>query len=80
MIRERARAAGKNQARYVLDLVRADDPERHRLVLTEDEQAAVRDGMAELAAFARALRRDLPGCGGMNLFSAIAVLTRATWR
>ena len=64
----------------MLDLVRTDDPERHHLVLSEAEQAALRDGMAELTAFVQALRRDLPGCGGMNLFSAIAVLTRATWR
>ncbi len=41
MIRERAAAAGKTVSRYVLELALADDPDRHPLVLTEEEQAAL---------------------------------------
>lgn len=77
MIRRQARKAGKSHSRYILDLVRADDPERHALVLSEAEQAAVRDGTAEVTAFVRALRRELPGGSGLSLLSAIAVMARA---
>ena len=54
MIRARAEAAGKTVSRYVLDLALADDPDRHPVVLTPDEQAELRDGVRELRAFVRA--------------------------
>ena len=57
MIRRQARAAGKGQSRHVLDLGRADDPERHPLVLSETEQEELREAMAEMTAFLRARRR-----------------------
>ena len=41
MIRERAEAASKTVSRYVVELALADDPDRHPLVLTEEEQAEV---------------------------------------
>ena len=37
-IRVRASAAGKTVTRYVVDLVLADDPDRHPVVLTAGEQ------------------------------------------
>ena len=55
MIRERAAAAGKTASRYVMELALADDPDRHPLVLTEEEQAELRDGVRELQAFVLAL-------------------------
>ena len=45
---------GKTVSRYVLDLALADDPDRHPVVLTPDEQAELRDGVRELRAFVRA--------------------------
>ena len=75
MIRGRA-AAGKTVSRHVLELALADDPARHALVLTEEEQAELRDGVREVQAFVRALRRELPGGSGLSLLSAISVLTR----
>ena len=74
MIRERAAAAEKTVSRYVIELALADDPDRHPLVLTEEEQAELRDGVLEMQAFVRALRRELPGGSGLSLLSAISVL------
>ena len=76
MIRGRAAAAGKTVSRHVLALALADDPDRHRLVLTQEEQAALRDGVREVQAFVQALRRELPGGSGLSLLSAISVLAR----
>ena len=76
MIRERAAAADKTVSRYVMELALADDPDRHPLVLTKDEQAALRDGVLELQAFVQALRHELPGGSGLSLLSAISVLAR----
>ena len=45
MIRERAAAAEKTVSRYVMELALADDPDRHPLVLSEEEQAELRDGV-----------------------------------
>lgn len=77
LIRERAAAAGKTVSGYLLDLALADDPERHELVLTADEQSELCDGIAELQAFVRALKLGLPGAGGLSLLAAIAVLGEA---
>ena len=76
MIRERAEAASKTVSRYVMELALADDPDRHPLVLTEEEQAELRDGVRELQAFVLALRRELPGGSGLSLLSAVSVLAR----
>ena len=76
MIRERAEAAGKTVSCYVMELALADDPDRHPLVLSEEEQVKLRDGVLELQALARALRRELPGGSGLSLLSAISVLAR----
>ena len=69
MIRERAEAAGKTVSRYVMELALADDPDRHPLVLSEEEQAELRDGVRELQAFVLALRP-------LSLLSAVSVLAR----
>ena len=76
MIRERAAAADKTVSRYVMELALADDPDRHPLVLSEEEQAELRDGVRELQAFVLALRRELPGGSGLSLLSAVSVIAR----
>ena len=73
MIRERAAATEKTVSRYVMELALADDPDRHPLVLTEEEQDELRDGVQ---AFVLALRRELPGGSGLSLLSAISVIAR----
>ena len=45
-------------------------------MLTEEEQAELRDAVLELQALARAFRRELPGGSGLSLLSAISVLAR----
>ena len=60
MVRDAAAAAGKSNSEYVLDLVAADHPERHPVVLTPDEQLELRDGLRELL---RAVR-ERPGESG----------------
>ena len=77
MIRERAEAAGKTVSRHVLDLALADDPDRHPLVLTEAEQAGLRDGIRATEAIVLALRRELPGGSGLSLLDAVSLLARA---
>ena len=71
---DQAREADMPLSRLVVELARADDPDRHPLVLTEAEQRAMRDELAECAELARSLRRGLPGCGGLNLFDALDLL------
>ena len=78
-IRERARAAGKSVSRHVMDLALADAPDRHRLVLSEVEQRALLDDVAEVAALARALRRALPGWDALSVLDAMDLLARQ-WR
>ena len=75
MIRARAAEADKTVTRHVLDLALADDPDRHPLVLTEEEQREVRDGIREVGAFVLALRRELPGGSGLSLLAAISLLS-----
>ena len=67
MVREAAAAVGKENSEYVLDLVAADDPERHPVVLTEDEQLELRDGLRELL---RTVRERL-GEGGPDAAAAL---------
>ena len=77
MIREHAAATEKTVSRYVVELALADDPDRHPLVLTEEEQAELRDGVLELQALARAsggqraepVERDLCPCTGAGAVS-----------
>ena len=76
MIRERAAATEKTVSRYVMELALADDPDRHPLVLTEEEQVEQRDGVLEVQALVRALRCELPGGSGLSLLSAISVIAR----
>ena len=71
---ERAHEAGMSLSRFVVELARADDPDRHPLALSEAEQRAMRDELGECAELARSLRRGLPGCGGLNLFDALDLL------
>ena len=63
-------------SRYVMELALADDPDRHPLVLTEEEQVEQRDGVLEVQALVRALRCELPGGSGLSLLSAISVIAR----
>ena len=78
-MRERALEADMPLSRLVVALAHADDPDRHPLVLSEAEQRAMRDDLAECAALVRALRRGLPGCGGLTLFDALGLLA-GEWR
>ncbi len=75
MIRARAEAAGKPVSRYVLDLALADDPDRHPVVLTPDEQAELRDGVRELRAFVRAVN-DERASTARSLPTEVRVLAR----
>ena len=76
MIRERAAEADKTVTRHVLDLALADDPDRHPLVLTEEEQRELRDGIRAVEVFVLALRRQLPGGSGLSLLAAVSLLAR----
>ena len=73
-MREQADQKGMPLARLVAELALADDPDRHPLVLSETEQRAMRDDVGECAELVRALRRELPGCGGLTLFDALDLL------
>ena len=75
-IRARAAAAGKKVSRYVLDLAVADDPDRHPVVLTPDEQEELRDGVRELRVFVRAVEGEVSPAGRL-LESIRAVAERA---
>lgn len=78
-MRERAREAGVPLSRLVVERAQADDPDRHALVLGEDEQEAMRGDVGACAALARSLRRGLPGCGGLDFFGALELLA-SEWR
>ena len=71
---DRADQKGMSLSRLIVELARADDPDRHPLVLSEAEQRAMRDDVGECAELVRALRRGLPGCGGLTLFDALDLL------
>ena len=76
MIRARAKAAGKSISRYVLDLALADDPDIHPLVLDEDAQFALLDGMLDIRELVHAFRDELPGGSGQTFLSAISLMAR----
>ena len=73
-IRARAKAAGKTVTRYVLDLALADDPNRHPLVLTSEEQREQLGMLRHCDGVLRMLRKELPGGSGLSLFQVLAVL------
>lgn len=79
-IRREARRAGKTASRLVRDLAHADADRRHRLVLGEDEQRELIGAVREAGKFLGALRAPLPGFEGVNLFDAIAILTKGGGR
>ena len=62
-LREAAEAAGKTNSEYVLDLIAADDPDCHPVVLTPDEQVELRDGVREMREFLRAAKAGHAGSG-----------------
>ena len=62
-LREAAAAAGKTNSEYVLDLIAADDPDCHPVVLTPDEQVELRDGVREMREFLRAAKAGHAGSG-----------------
>ena len=70
LIRQRAAISGKTVSRYVLDLALADDPERHPVALSEDEQLELRDRVREIWIFVRAAKAAL-GDGGIGLAEAV---------
>ena len=69
-VRDAAAAAGKPISEYVLDLVAADDPGRHPVVLTPGEQVELRDGLREVRGFLRTAKAAL-GEGGPGLAGAL---------
>ena len=71
---ERARKRDMSLSRLIVELARADDLDRHPLVLSEAEQRAMRDDVGECAELVRAMRQGLPGCGGVTLFDALDLL------
>ena len=78
-VRDAAAAAGKPISQYVLDLVAADDPGRHPVVLTPDEQVELRDGLREVRGFLRGAKAAL-GEGGPGLAEALRLLARERGR
>ena len=79
-IRARAKAAGKTVTRYVVDLVLADDPDRHPVVLTAGEQREQLEMLRHCDGVMRMLREELPGGSGSSLFQVLAVLERGFGR
>ena len=75
-IRAKAREAGKKASHHVLDLALADDPDRHPVVLTPEEQREQLDRVRHCDGVMRMLREELPGGSGLSLFQALAVLER----
>ena len=73
MIRRRAAAAGMKMSHYVLGLALADDPDRYPVVLTEAEQAELRDRVGEVWIFVHAAKAAL-GDSGLALAEAIRAL------
>ena len=73
LIRRRAAAAGMKVSHYVLGLAIADDPDRHPVALSEDEQRELRDRVLEMWLFVRAAKAAL-GDSGLTLAEAIRAL------
>ena len=79
-IRARAKSAGKTATRYVLDLALADDPNRHPLVLTAEEQREQLEMLRHSDGVMRMLQQELPGGSGLNLFQVLTILERGLRR
>ncbi|MCY3671937.1 MAG: hypothetical protein OXH14_12795 [Alphaproteobacteria bacterium] len=82
-IRERAEAAGMPVSHFIVACAlheNAGGPprEKPRLVLSEEEQRALHDGVARMDAVHRALHEALPGTD-LSLFGAIAFIQRELW-
>lgn len=75
-IRARAREAGKKISHYVIERVLADDPVRHPLALTPEEQREQLEMLLRCDMVMRMLWEELPGGCGVSLFEAMAVLER----
>ena len=75
-IHKRAGEADKSVSRHLIELALADDPDRHPLVLTPDEQREMRDNLRHLKGLVRALRQEIPGMNGVSLLEALALLCR----
>ena len=78
-VRDAAAAAGKPISQYVLDLVAADDPDRHPVVLTPDEQVELRDGLREMRGFLGTVKAAL-GENGPGVAAALRLLARERGR
>ena len=78
-VRDAAASAGKPISEYVLDLVAADDPDRHPVVLSPDEQEELRDGLREMRGFLRDAKAAL-GEGGPGLADALRLAARGRGR
>ena len=77
-IRARAKEVGKEKhSHHILELALADDPDRHPVVLTPEEQREQLDRVRHCDGVMRMLREELPGGSGLSLFEALAVLERA---
>ncbi|MDE0060034.1 MAG: hypothetical protein OXP07_18095 [Defluviicoccus sp.] len=72
-LRAAAEAAGLSVSRYVIGLALADDPERHPVALTPDEQAELRDRVAEVWHLVSAAKEAAEE-SGMTLPDAIRAL------
>ena len=75
-LRKRARAAGKNISRYLIDCALADATAHPLEARSEEQQLALRSGLLEVVELVRMVGRELPGCGGLSLFDAIEILAR----
>ena len=75
-IRSAARKGGKTISRLVRDLAHADADRRHRLELSDDDQRELIGGVRKVGKVLGALRTPLPGFEGLNLFDAIAILSK----
>ena len=73
-IREAARAAGKTVSRHVLELALADDPDRHPLALSAEEQTELLESVRRVDQFVGKLLEPLPEYGGRTLFGVVALL------
>lgn len=75
-IRARAKTVGKTVTRYVLDLALADDPNRHPLVLTAEEQREQLEMLRHSDGVMQMLHQKLPGGNGLDLFQVFRILER----
>ena len=75
-LKKRARGAGRNLSRYLIDRALADAEAHPPEAGSEEERRALPGALLEAAEALAMLRRELPGCGGLTLFDAIDILAR----